>query len=200
MNRSQDENYTTEVKPRRLEKTISFFFYPLIFILALLLIFEEWLWGKLLLLTSQMGQWPIIRQTEAKLRQLPKYAALSAIAIPWLLLLPVKFVAVKLVTHHHQFLGLLVLLSAKVIGTAIVARVFSLTRDEALKIIWFKKLYDLILALLHWARNWLQNSTSYKFAHSQIQKIKLRWRQRRATLLGTFFRLQVRRKKNSFKK
>lgn len=180
----------------RLGKTATILFYPFVFVLALLLILEEWLWFHTLIIMNRIGQLPIIKQIEAFLRGLPTYVALVALCIPWLILLPVKFLAMGLVAHHQPALGLVVLLAAKVIGTAILARLFSLTRDQVLKIVWFKKLYELILRMIAWAKEIMRQSKAYQLAHRQVQQTKLWWQQRRAGILGRFFRSQVRKKKN----
>lgn len=181
----------------RIGKATHLFFYPFVFILAFLLIFEEWLWFHTLIIMNRIGQLPVIKQIEFFLRSLPTYVALVALCLPWLILLPVKLIAMRLVAHHQPFLGLLVLLSAKVLGTAILARLFSLTRDQVLKIEWFKKLYEFILRMLAWAKGIIRQSKAYQLAHRQILQTKLWWQQRRSGLKGRFFWSQVRKTKKN---
>ena len=188
------------MQPTAFQKFIALLFYPFIFVLALLLIFEEWLWDKTLAITRKIANLPVIKQIESLFRKLPPYWALIALCLPWLLLLPVKFLAVHLVSHHKPVLGVVILLSAKVVGTAILARVFALTRDAALKIAWFKRLYELILFLLSWAKQWVRNSKAYQLARVQINSIKLWWRLRRPGFLGKHFRVQLKLKRKNFKK
>lgn len=188
------------MKPTAFQKLIAVLFYPLIFVLALLLIFEEWLWEKTLIITRQIAGLPVIKHIEFLFRRLPPYGALAALCIPWLLLLPVKFLAVRLVAHHKPILGVIVLITAKVLGTAVLARVFALTRDQALSIAWFKKLYNLILFLLSWAKEWMRNSKAYQMARIQINDVKEWWRLRRPSFLGKSFRVQLKLKRKNLKK
>jgi hypothetical protein len=183
----------------RFEKVLGRLFYPIIFVVALFLIFEEWLWKKVLIFMTFLSHWSVVRKIEIYFQGLSGYGALAFLAIPWLMLLPLKFVAMRLMLHHHQLSGLGVLLVAKVLGTAIVARVFTLTRTEVLKIEWFKKLYDFIISLLAWARNWLHQSRAYQMAHFKIMQIKKWWSERRPRFFRLYLKRQLRRKKNHFK-
>lgn len=188
------------MKPTAFQKFIALLFYPFIFVLAILLILEEWLWEKTLVLTQKIANLPVVKQIESLFRKLPPYWALVALCLPWLLLLPVKLLAVRLVSHHKPVLGVVVLLSAKVAGTAILARIFALTRDEALKIAWFKKVYESILFLISWAKQWMKNSKAYQMARVQINSIKEWWRLRRPSFLGKHFRVHLKLNRKILKK
>jgi hypothetical protein len=66
---------------------------------------------------------------------------LAIFLLPTLLLLPVKLLALWLIGHGKVLGGTLVILTAKVVGTAIVARLFNLTRDTLMQLAWFARLY-----------------------------------------------------------
>jgi hypothetical protein len=55
--------------------------------------------------------------------------------------LPIKLLALFLIGRHHAFLGLCVLLSAKVVGTALLARLFTLTQPTLMRLAWFARWY-----------------------------------------------------------
>jgi len=110
-------------------------------VLALLILFEEWGWGPLHRVMAWVGQLPGLRWLEARITQLPPYGALAIFALPTLLLLPVKLLALWLMGHHHVLLGTLVILTAKVAGTAVVARLFTLTHATLMQLAWFARLY-----------------------------------------------------------
>ena len=65
---------------------------------------------------------------EAGIMKLPPYAALALFAAPAIMLLPLKIAALWLIGHGRVFLGVLVIVIAKTIGTAVVARLLTLTR------------------------------------------------------------------------
>ncbi len=110
-------------------------------LLALLILFEEWGWEPLQRGLAAMGRLPLLRRVEHLVRRLPPYAALAVFLLPTLLLLPVKLLALFLIAHGQRLLGLVVIVLAKVVGTAIVARLFTLTQPALLQLPWFARAY-----------------------------------------------------------
>ena len=110
-------------------------------LLALLILFEEWGWEPLQRGLAAIGRLPLLRRVEHLVRRLPPYAALAVFLLPTLLLLPVKLLALFLIAHGQRLLGLVVIVLAKVVGTAIVARLFTLTQPALLQLPWFARAY-----------------------------------------------------------
>ncbi|MFN7154009.1 MAG: hypothetical protein ACK4OE_09960 [Acidovorax sp.] len=115
-------------------------------LLALLILFEEWGWVPLQRLLARIGRWPGLRWVEGCVRQLPPWGAVAVFLLPTALLLPVKLLALWAMARGHLALGVLVILLAKVIGTAVVARLFSLTHPALMQLRWFA------WAPAHWMR------------------------------------------------
>lgn len=109
--------------------------------LALVLIFEEWGWEPLNRLIGRLARLPLWARMEAFISRLPPYAALMVFFVPALMLLPIKLLALYWISRGHAVLGLLVVLTAKMIGTAAVARLFSLTQPALMRMPWFARLY-----------------------------------------------------------
>lgn len=110
-------------------------------LLALLILFEEWGWDPLQRALARLGRLPLLRQLEAAITRLPPAAALAVFALPALLLLPVKLLALGLIAHGKRLLGVSVIVIAKLVGTAVVARLFTLTRPALMQLAWFAALY-----------------------------------------------------------
>ena len=115
-------------------------------LLALVVVFEEWGWVPLQAVLARLGRWPGLRWVEDWVRQLPPWAALMVFALPTALLLPVKLLALWAIGNGHVVLGMAVIALAKVVGTAVVARLFTLTRPALLQLHWFAWGYA------HWLR------------------------------------------------
>ena len=115
--------------------------------LALWIFLEEWVWDEMLAFMSWLGKLPPIHWVETQLAKLPPYAAFIAFVIPGAILLPFKLAAFWLIAHGHGMYGLWVFIIAKVIGTAFLARIFSLTKPALLTIGWFNRAY---LAITGW--------------------------------------------------
>lgn len=120
---------------------LRFLLRPFEWLLALVILFEEWGWEPLQRWLARIGQWPGFRWIEAAVRALPPYAALALFGVPALLLLPVKLLALWLISLGHTGLGLLIILAAKVVGTAVVARLFALTQPALMRLAWFARGY-----------------------------------------------------------
>ena len=111
-------------------------------VLALLILLEEWGWEPLANLLGRLARWQPWAQAEAAIARLPPYAALVVFALPTLLLLPLKFLALFLIAKGQLVLAGLLFAAAKVGATALVARLFMLTRPALMQIAWFAWAYE----------------------------------------------------------
>jgi hypothetical protein len=110
-------------------------------LVALILLFEEWGWEPLQALLAKLARLPLWARLEGRIARLPPWGAVAIFAIPALALLPIKLLALFLIGRHHAFMGLCVLLSAKVVGTALLARLFTLTQPTLMRLAWFARWY-----------------------------------------------------------
>lgn len=140
-------------------------------LVALVVLFEEWGWEPLSRLMAQLAQLPVIGWLERRIARLAPVPALLVFLVPALLLLPVKLAALALISHGHVAVGVSVILMAKLVGTAIVARLFQLTRPALMQLEWFA----------HWYGRW----TVWKEA------LLVRVRASRAWRVGRVLRRQV---------
>jgi len=115
------------------------------FLLALIIVFEEWGWRPLAELLGQLARWRPWAVIESGIVRLPPYPALLVFALPTLLLLPLKFVALLLIANGQVVLATLLFVAAKVVATALVARLFMLTQPALMQIGWFAWGYDTIM-------------------------------------------------------
>lgn len=106
---------------------------------ALVLAFEEWGWRPLVAWAARMAEWPPLARLEQRLRSAPPAWALASFLAPSLLLVPVKLLALWLIHLGHAGLGLLVIVVAKLLGTAVVGRIFVLTEPQLMQLAWFAR-------------------------------------------------------------
>lgn len=111
------------------------------FPLALLLVFYDWGWHSLAHVFDFFARLPLWRAMENGIRRLPPWAALVLFALPTLTLLPIKLGALWLIAEGHEIAGVVVIVTAKIVGTAVVARLFSLTQLALLRLRWFAAFY-----------------------------------------------------------
>jgi len=110
--------------------------------LALVILFEEWGWEPLQRVMAWVGSWPGFRWVEARIRRLPSYAALALFLLPALALIPIKLLALWLITSGKVALGTIVIVIAKLVGTATVSRLFALTNPALMELAWFARQYQ----------------------------------------------------------
>jgi hypothetical protein len=110
-------------------------------LIALLILFEEWGWEPLKRAMAWLMRWGPLAWVERAITRLPPYAALVVFFLPALLLLPIKLAALWLIGQGQKVLGLVVIVIAKLAGTALVARLFQLTQPALMTLPWFARLY-----------------------------------------------------------
>jgi hypothetical protein len=109
---------------------------------ALVLLFEEWGWRPLAELMATIARLRLLARLEAVIMGLPPYAALAVFVLPSGLLFPVKLLALWLLAQGKLVMAGLLLAGAKVVSTALVARIFMLTRPALMQLAWFARLYN----------------------------------------------------------
>lgn len=142
---------------------------PLVVLAAVVLFVEEWLWDKVTAATARLGRLPIVHWIEGRLAKLPPYGALAILLLPGLMLLPVKFAALYFIAKGRAFTGLCIIIGAKVLGTAVAARMFAVCHDSLMSIGWLKRLCDWFLAV--------KAKVYAKFRSMAAWQMMLRWKQ-----------------------
>jgi hypothetical protein len=158
------------------------------FLLALIIVFEEWGWEPLAELLGRLARWRPWAQLEYAIARLPPYAALFVFVLPTTLLLPLKFLALFLVANGRIVLAGLLFMAAKVVATALVARLFMLTQPALMQIGWFAWGYD---ALMPWKKRLVDRvHASWAWRVARVWKERARhsaaaaWRRWRPVLLA----------------
>jgi len=149
-------------------------------LLALIILFEEWGYTPLQRAMAWLGRLPLLRQLEAGIRRLPPYAALALLLAPTLLLVPVKLLALWLIAQGRALLGLAVIMIAKLVGTAVLARIFMLSQPALMRLGWFARLYARWTAWKEGLLAWVRSSLLWRQARALrcLLRRRLRaWRQ-----------------------
>jgi hypothetical protein len=136
---------------------------PLWILLALVFLFEAWLWERLWPPIAWLVARIPLKRLKARLARLvawlPPWAVLIVFVIPFLVLLPLKFLEVYFLVHRQWIAAILVLVLAKLLGLGVTAFIFEVTKPKLLQMAWFSRLYALMLV-------WLEK------AHGLIDPIK----------------------------
>src|SRR5471030_601332 len=138
---------------------------PLVYLAALFLLLEDWLWDSGVRLTAGLARWQGLRRLERRIVMLPPGAALALFLLPVLLLLP-----------------------AKLSSAAIVARIYVLTRPALLTMAWFARLETWFLALKERAIARLQATPTWRRLRHLTAALRRGWRGRAAPRLRRVLR------------
>jgi hypothetical protein len=124
-------------------------------VLALLFLLEAWLWDHLEPLVAwvvNLVPWGRVKTWLARMiESLPPWATLFVFIIPFIVLLPLKFLEVYFLATRNWLGAVGVLLLVKLFGLGITAFIFDVTRAKLLQMAWFKDLYDWVMWLRDWA-------------------------------------------------
>ncbi|MES2259161.1 MAG: hypothetical protein V4724_11605 [Pseudomonadota bacterium] len=110
---------------------------PLVYLAALLLLLEEWLWDIGARIMAALARVLPLAGLERWIASLPPWAALCVFVLPGLLLFPIKILALMAITHGHALTGIGTIVAAKLAGAAAVARLYGLTLPALLRMPWF---------------------------------------------------------------
>ncbi|WP_439542843.1 hypothetical protein [Hyphomicrobium sp.] len=114
-------------------------------VLALILLFEEWGWRPLADALAWLARFKIWARAERAIASLPPYGALAVLALPTSVLFPLKLLAVYLVAQGKLVAAGLLFVGAKIASTALIARLFMLTRPALMQLGWFASAYNWIM-------------------------------------------------------
>jgi hypothetical protein len=128
---------------------------PLWIFLAILFLIETWLWDHLQPVVAAVVNvvpWGRVKVwLRAAIEKLPPWAVLIVFVIPFLILVPVKFLEFWFIAHRQWIAAGATLLLAKLVGLGVAAFIFDVTRDKLLQMDWFRRLYEWVMRLRDWA-------------------------------------------------
>lgn len=141
-------------------------------IFALILLFEQWGWRPLSTALAMLGRLAPFAALERLIGRLPPYAALIVFALPSALLIPLKLLALYLIAEGHAVAAGALFIAAKIIGTAIVARLYILTSPALMQIGWVRQTHDVLLPRLHDMQETIRTSWAWRVGRIWKARIK----------------------------
>ena len=148
----------------------------LLFVGALLFLFEEWLWTWTTRLFAWLGRLGLLRWLDAKLVRVPPALALVILCLPMLLLFPVKIAGLWMLASGRIVSGCLLMLAAKIVSTAVIARIFLTCKPQLLRMDWFARLYLWVGVLRQRVHRWIEAQPAWFEAKRFVRRIRIRVR------------------------
>ena len=114
----------------------------------------------------------MLRWLDAKLVRLPPVAALVILCTPMLLLFPFKIAGLWMIASGRFFSGCLLMLAAKVMSTAIIARIFLTCRPQLMRMAWVARLHAWTCALRERIHAWIEEQPAWHQARRFVRRIR----------------------------
>jgi hypothetical protein len=138
---------------------------------------EEWGWRPLTALAAHLAKWPPMARLEAHIQTLSPRWALALFLVPAVLLFPIKLLALWLIHEGRTGLGLSVIVAAKLVGTALVGRLFILTEAQLIHYAWFARALAWWRATKERVKAAMRGSRSWRVARAVLRRGRA-WLQR----------------------
>jgi hypothetical protein len=123
-----------------------------IWILVVFWMLEELLWDVLNWIEERIAFLKFVQVIEAWIAARTPWQAAAMMLMPAVVLFPAKILGLWLLTRGHALTGIGFILIAKIIGTAIVARMFRLCKNALLSLAWFAWGYRQVMRFSAWVR------------------------------------------------
>jgi hypothetical protein len=140
---------------------------------ALIVLFEEWGWRPLVELIGRLSRFKPWAAMERWIAGLPPYGALFAFALPTTLLLPLKLVAVYLLSNGMVLAAGALFIGAKIASTALIARIFMLTKPALMQIGWFASAYNIFMPWKEAIFAQIRTSWAWRYGRMVKTRVKL---------------------------
>jgi hypothetical protein len=96
--------------------------------------------------------------------------------VPATLLFPIKLVALWLIHEGHAALGLAVIVAAKLLGTALVGRLFVLTERQLMQFAWFVRALNWWRTTKERVKAAVKRTASWRAAQVLTRRVRILFR------------------------
>ena len=159
---------------------------PLLVLAALLILFEDFVWDKVTALVAILARWRLVARLERWVLRRGRHATLALFAVPIACLIPIKLVAVYLIASGHVITGILVIVAAKLTGTAVSARLFVIAKPKLMTFETFVAVYRRVLRFKDWAHGVLDRLQVRQAVHrikAALRRVRARMPESRGSAL-----------------
>lgn len=145
---------------------------PLLLLAFLWVVLEETIWRWATWLGARIARLPVFAGLERAVARLDPHVVLLLFAIPLLGLIPLKLAAVWLIGGGHFLGGILLLVGAKFLGTAVSAHLYVVAEPKLMQIPAFARLRNVVVALLARAHAFLDASPAWQAARRAARRAR----------------------------
>ncbi len=144
----------------------------LIVLASLWMLFEDWVWDSILAVMEKVGRLKVVRTFETFLGRQNKYLLLSLFVFPFFIMIPAKLFGIYLIAKGMVIRGISIFVIAKAIITALVTRLFVISKDKLLLIKSFAAFYFWMTEKKEWLQAEVRKLRAWQLAREFIRKLK----------------------------
>ncbi len=144
----------------------------LIVLVAIWMLFEDWVWDSILAVMEKIVRLRAIRSFEAFIKRQNQYFLLFLFLFPCLIMVPAKLFGLYLIANGKLLRGVSIFVIAKVTITALVTRLFIISKDKLLLIKPFASFYHWLTAKKEWLYSEVRKLRAWQKAKEYVSKIK----------------------------
>jgi hypothetical protein len=148
--------------------------FVLIILAAAWMLFEDWVWDSIVALMHVVGRLKIINRFETFLARQNPYLLLTLFIFPFLIMIPAKLYGLFLITDGKVIRGVTIFVIAKVTITALITRLFIISKDKLLQIKAFAAFYYWFKAKKEWLYSEVRKLPAWQTAREGITKLRHR--------------------------
>ena len=141
---------------------------------AAFVFFEQTLIKYLNAAMAAVARWPPIAGVERWLVGLPPYAALVAFVAPSILILPIKLVALWFAAVGRYELAFGTLIVGKMLGTAVLARLYRILRPRLMASPWFGRADSWFFDWRDQSYAFVKSLPAWKRIAAMVQQLRIR--------------------------
>jgi hypothetical protein len=147
---------------------------PLLYVAAVLLVIEEWLWVHATALLRQISRWPPLARLDRWIAGRSPWQSIALFLVPVVVVLvPAKIACFILLGRGHPWWAVLFLVGDKIVGTALFARLYQITEPAITTFDRIRRARD---AFLQWRANmysWLHRQPAFLAARERLHHVRV---------------------------
>jgi hypothetical protein len=159
------------MKKQNLFKRAARFF--LIILVSLWMLFEDWVWDRILALMAVVGRLKVISRLETFLARQNQYLLLAMFCVPFFIMIPAKVYGLYLIANGKVIRGAAIFVMAKGLITALITRLFIISKDKLLQIKAFAAFYYWFRDKKEWLYSEVRKMPAWQRAREWIARLKM---------------------------
>jgi hypothetical protein len=123
-------------------------------------------------IVEALSRLALFKRIGAVIGRLPPYGVLVLLAIPFVLVEPLKVVALYWIATGLVIRGVLLLIASYFVSILTLDSLYKAGEGQLMKIGWFARLVRWIVELRDWALGWVRSTAAWQWAAARIASIR----------------------------